>query len=282
MIAFVAAVAVLSLVIVGLIARPLVFRRGANAEVDPSQLNASLLKEEFASLENERAIGSMSDEEYRDAREDLARRLLDEASAVKKSPEAGSAARPLRTVLGVALIVPVTAGVLYAAMGTPGAIGVVAAPPAAAHQAGVEDMVGSLAAKLASNPDNPTGWAMLARSYTVLGRYDDAVAAYEKIGPDLNKNSEWLAAFADAAAMKAGGNPVGRPEELSLQALKLDPDNVLALMMAGYGAATRADFEAAVPLIERALKLVQAGSDDQRFLEDLLSKSRAKMGGTKK
>jgi len=44
----------------------------------------------------------------------------------------------------------------------------------------IEGMVGGLAARLQQNPDDYNGWMMLGRSYTVLKRFDDASAAYEK------------------------------------------------------------------------------------------------------
>lgn len=41
-------------------------------------------------------------------------------------------------------------------------------------------MVMRLRAKLEANPDNLQGWLMLGRSYTTLGRYADAVNAYQQ------------------------------------------------------------------------------------------------------
>lgn len=43
----------------------------------------------------------------------------------------------------------------------------------------VEGMVAGLAAKLEENPDNPDGWIMLVRSYSVLGKPDKARISYE-------------------------------------------------------------------------------------------------------
>ncbi len=59
----------------------------------------------------------------------------------------------------------------------------------------VEQMVQSLAARLADAPDDPQGWAMLVRSYLVLGRGDDADAAIADARTALKDNAEGLAAF---------------------------------------------------------------------------------------
>ncbi len=45
----------------------------------------------------------------------------------------------------------------------------------------IEGMVAGLAARLEKNPDDLAGWQRLARSYTVLGRLDEAQNAYEQI-----------------------------------------------------------------------------------------------------
>lgn len=45
----------------------------------------------------------------------------------------------------------------------------------------IEAMVAGLAARLEDEPDDPQGWAMLARSYMVLGRPDDARIALARL-----------------------------------------------------------------------------------------------------
>lgn len=272
MIPFFVAATLLTLLVIALITRPL-RSRAAPVALDPARLNASLLTDEFAALEREHADGAVSGSDYAQAHDDLMRRLLEEAAPYKGAR--GSASKPLRTFLAIAVLVPMSAGLLYTAIGTPEALDGAQPATVTGARPEVEKMVASLAAKLAAHPDNAAGWAMLGRSYNVLGRYDDAVAAFEKIGPQLDQNPGWLAEFADVLAMKAGGNPVGRPEQVSLQALHLDPDNLLALMVASYGATARADFSTAAPMIEHALQLVRPDSDDQRFLLALREKSLA-------
>lgn len=72
-----------------------------------------------------------------------------------------------------------------------------------ARAAMIEGMVGQLAARLAAEPDDPTGWARLVRSYMVLGRPDDAVAALAKARTALAGNAEGLATV-EAEARASG------------------------------------------------------------------------------
>ncbi|WP_341677474.1 c-type cytochrome biogenesis protein CcmI [Niveibacterium sp. SC-1] len=268
---FIAVAAALVLLVLLILARPLLTRRDARAEVDQARLNAKLIRDELAALERERADKTVSEAEYTQARDELTRRLLDEASAPPAPAVAPATGRAIRTLIAVAVLLPLSAAGLYAWLGNPAALTTSTQAPAASANHDLEGMVGGLAAKLAANPDNPGGWAMLGRSYTVLGRYPEAAAAYEKIGPTLEQNAEWLAEYADALAMNLG-SPAGRPEQLAQKALKLDPDNLLALMLSAYAAGARSDFATAVPLAQRALKLVPPNSEDARFLQGLLEK----------
>ncbi|NOQ94006.1 MAG: c-type cytochrome biogenesis protein CcmI [Methylophaga sp.] len=59
-------------------------------------------------------------------------------------------------------------------------------------------MVMRLRAKLESNPDNLQGWLMLGRSYTNLGRYSDAVGAYQQ-ALSLKPNDPEIQGLLDSA-----------------------------------------------------------------------------------
>jgi len=67
----------------------------------------------------------------------------------------------------------------------------------------INGMVTQLAARLATSPDDPPGWAQLIRSYMVLGRKDDAVAALAKARTALAGKSDGLA-IVEAEARSAG------------------------------------------------------------------------------
>ncbi len=61
------------------------------------------------------------------------------------------------------------------------------------RKAMVEGMVAGLAAKLEENPDNPEGWIMLVRSYSVLGNLDRARASYDRAAAHFEGNAAVLA-----------------------------------------------------------------------------------------
>lgn len=274
---FIIAAALIALFALALIARPFIFSRKQHDEVSMARLNARILRDEIATLERERDRGALTAAEFDAAREDIHRRLLEEGDTAAPVQRAS---RPWLTLGPVALMLPLLAVVLYLQLGTPAAV--TGNPHAAAAPNGMPDinkMVESLAAKLEANPDNPTGWAMLGRSYKVMNRFADAAAAFERIGPALEQNADWLAEYADVLAMNAGGKLEGKPEALVKQALQVDPNNLLALMLAGSGAAGRHDYAAAVGYFERALPQVAPESEDARFLKDAIAQVKGQMGG---
>ncbi len=278
---FLLAATLLTAVVLAILVLPLARRKHASG-VDRAALNARLLRDDMAALERERA--SLGEAEYQRAREELARRVIADTAPV---PTALRATGALPTVVGLLLGLPLCAGLLYELFGTPAAL---AAPRPAASVAAqgtapattsqVQGMVASLAARLAAHPDDPAGWAMLGRSYGVLGQFGKAADAYAHVGPQLEHHARWLAEYADALAMTNNGSPLGKPERLARQALAINPNNLLALMLAGYGAAMRGDDRGALPLLERASGEVAAGSEDAAFLQHVIAQVRKRMGLT--
>src|SRR5882757_579538 len=122
-------------------------------------------------------------------------------------------ARPsARLWLALATLVVVIALGGYAFTGSPrlAGIGDPPAPPveASAPQDGEREiglaqiaaMVDKLATRLKDRPDDAEGWTMLARSYAVLGRSDDALPAYRHALELRPKDAGLMADYADALA----------------------------------------------------------------------------------
>lgn len=87
---------------------------------------------------------------------------------------------------------------LAALQGDPDAAAIAALPPDG-QLAAITGMVEGLAARLAENPDDPEGWAELIRSYIVLGRTGDAVAARDEARGAFAGDQEALALIDEAS-----------------------------------------------------------------------------------
>jgi cytochrome c-type biogenesis protein CcmH len=198
---------------------------------------------------------------------------------------------PLRTSIALLCAVPLAAGLLYAVLGNRAALERAGgdAPPsqAAGHPAGaadVERMVKSLALKLEKNPDDPKGWAMLARSWKVMGRFGEAEQAFARAGKFVDGDPDVLTEYADVVAMRNGGRLEGKATDLVKKALALDPRHATALWMSGTAAYQRKDYAAAKRDWERLLAQLPADSPDRTVISanldevGLLSGKAAKPG----
>jgi cytochrome c-type biogenesis protein CcmH len=115
------------------------------------------------------------------------------------------------------------------------------------------------------------GLGMLGRSYLILGKPEEAVRAYERALSMEPQNATLMADMADAMGVRNGNSLSGAPMALIEKALKLEPGNLKALMLAGSEAYDRRDFAGALvhwqqmqkvgpadhPLVQQAALAVQ-------------------------
>lgn len=276
---FLAIAALLTLLVVGWLMRALM-RPAAGNLVSSQNLNISIYRDQLQALERDLARGALSAADYEATRDELQLRMLDDTDAGDTAP---ARATPVpragrRTALAIAVLIPVAAAGMYAWLGQPAAIDPAAAQVAANQQ--VEQMVEGLAARLKANPGDRKGWAMLARSYKVMGRLDEAEQAFLKAGDAINNDPELLVAYADLLAVRADHNIAGRPLELVQQALALDPKHPMGLMMVGVAAYRGGDFKAAVSHWEKLLTVLPPDSDDARQIESNIAEARERAGAS--
>ena len=143
-------------------------------------------------------------------------------------------------------------------------------------QQDVEKMVASLAASLEADPSNLQGWAMLARSYKVMGRPAEAEKAYDRAGAYLDGDAQLLADYADVAANNANGNFEGKPRAIIKRALKADPNNMMALWLSGTADYNQGNYKGAVQVWERLGKLLPPESEDAKMIQGAILEARDK------
>jgi cytochrome c-type biogenesis protein CcmH len=137
------------------------------------------------------------------------------------------------------------------------------------HATGVEQiaaMVDKLAERMKAQPDDPEGWAMLARSYTVLGRHGEAMKSYERALALRGNDAALMVDYADSLAMNNNRSLSGEPMKWVDKALKLDPQNLKGLSLAGTAAFLSGDYAGAVSHWE---KVVAIGPADSVFVQQV-------------
>jgi cytochrome c-type biogenesis protein CcmH len=274
---FIAMAVVLTLLALAWLVRPLLWS-AARTGVSAERLNASIYRDQIETLERDLARGVISAQDSEATKDELQLRMLDdtqEPALVQEASHSGFwTAR--RTAAVIALLFPLGAGSMYWWLGTPAAIDPVAAQKM--NDDKVAQMVDTLAARLKTNPDNPKGWAMLARSYKVMGRFAEAEQAFLKAGELVNTEPDLLVDYADLLAVRASNNIEGRPLELVNKALALNPQHPMGLMMSGVAAYRRSDFAVAVAQWEKLLAVLEPGSPDAQQVETDIADARAKSG----
>lgn len=269
------------------------------------------LKAQIAQLDALIADGTLSGEAARETRQRLEQELLAQVvlpaamppavtTAGSASPAPAAVAASGATAVAPSAVAPVTArpsrglvaGVVgfvlafgvagYALVGNrqgwsvgPGSAAAAASAPVTAEQ--IEGMLAKLVERLKQQPDDAEGWAMLGRSYSVMGRFEEAVPAFRKVVELRPKEAQGFADLADALASAKGGTMEGEPTQLIAQALALEPKNLKGLALSGSIAFNRGDMAGAIRWWEQALAEAQPEGDMARQLQAVIEETRKRM-----
>ncbi len=271
---FIVLAATLAAAVVLLLA-PVLWRGAKTGNEASDMVNAAVLRDQLTELERDHANGILTDGDRDQAKQELQRRVLEEADAASSAAAPGH--RSKRAAIMLSILLPLAATVVYLALGNPAVQHAARAPQVT--QADVETMVASLADKLKRNPDNPHGWAMLGRSYHALGRYDDAAQAFAKAGAAIDADPQLLFGYAEALARTRGGALRGEPTRLLEQALKLDPQFPAALALAGSAAFGRGDYGTAIKYWQRLQVQLPPDTDAAKALAEGIQKARSAQTG---
>lgn len=183
------------------------------------------------------------------------------------------------SLLGVFILVPILAGLIYWKVGSPDVPSVseptktMSSPMAMgansdSHEMGdLSAMAQRLAAKQEKNPDNAEGWALLAHTYVEIKQHKEAVAAFEKAVNLIPTDPQLFADYADALAVTNNGQFDAKTSELVEQALKLDPNHPKALLLAGTIAFKQANYAKAINVWEQLQPLID--KEDTALMQDV-------------
>lgn len=259
---------------------PLLRRREDGSGVGTRMSNLAILRTQLLELDADLGRGTIGAEQHASARAELERRVLEEGAVENQVVQpAGQGGRSAAAALGV--LIPAAAVSMYLWIGQPDGLRPEALPSEQhVSPAEVDEMVARLAARLEKNPEDPRGWMMLARSYYVMQRMPEAVAAYAKAADKIKDDADFYADYADALAMSQGRRIDGKPLQLIKEALKIDPGHPKALAMAGTEAFYRKDYPAALGFWEKLLPLLPPDSEMAKSVAGGIAEAR-EFGGTK-
>ena len=138
------------------------------------------------------------------------------------------------------------------------------------RQAFIESMVARLAAKMKQNPDDVEGWIKLANAYGVLGKIDDARAAWTEAAKRAPSRIDVQIDYAGALIQGRGDLTKDLPPEFP-EAVKrirtLDPENPLGIFYSGVVARAEGRPDEARALWQKVLALMPEGSPEREQLQ---------------
>ncbi|MDO8208119.1 MAG: c-type cytochrome biogenesis protein CcmI [Gallionella sp.] len=255
---------------------PLWRKKAANNDVLRDAANLAILRDQATELEADLNNSLLTQESFEQGRRELQVRLLDE---VKTTDAPATAPRNPARILAIvlALLIPLGSVLLYLQIGNFKALLPQQQQGEGAEGFGVlrsEAALQELEAKLVKLPENPDGWLMLARSYTELQRYSDAVRAYGQLVKLVPNESQLWTNYADAMAMNNNQSLLGEPTKFINKALALDPENTTALALAGSSAMERGDYVAAITYWQKLVSLLPPDYPQIQMIHDGINQAR--------
>ena len=258
------------------------------SEDERRQANIAVYRDQLSELEADLQNGIVSEEQYAQDREEIERRLLEDTAQVRSKKTAPSTLSSRNTAYLLGLGIPFIAIIFYLQVGepdrieNPAAVGsppvTTSSAPAERSQEQIEANVAKLAKKLESNPNDAQGWTILARSYSSMEKFSEAVNAYTKATELSPKDADLWAEYAFATAMASGRSLAGKPTELINQALKVDPENAKALQLAGSAAFEAKDYKKAIDYWQRVLKKVSPDSEVGQTITERINEAKTLPG----
>ena len=281
MMAFIVSAAVLLLLAVVIVLRPLL-KVGTGTRVARDKANFEIYRDQFTELENDLKSGVLGAEQFDQAKADLERRVLEEAA--RPVEDVTGARRGRAAPIAVGVLIPVAAVLLYLQFGTPEGLNVArhaASDVSSMTAKRFQEMTEKLAARMRETPDDAEGWMMLGRAYQAIERFEEAADALRKAVALKPGNADLLADLAEALALGNGRTLSGEPTRLLDRALKLDPNNDKVLALSGSAAFERKDYKAAIRHWEALLKRPGVSSELTQALSAGIAEARALSTGKK-
>lgn len=264
---------------------PVLMKPSSDDSLGREQQNIAIAKEKKKVLEEQLAEGLLVQEEFDAGMVDLETSLaldLERQQALGSNMESGKWA-----VWVMAVFVPVLSIFMYAQLGSyevidDPSLALPRAQDQSPHGAGggpapsMSEMLDKLKAHLRENPDDYQAWFVMGRTLMSLQQFPEAVAALQRTVEINNQEPGSLLALADALAMVNGGDITGEPEKLVLQALKISPNELTGLWLAGIAADQGGRLREAYDYFTKLLPMVRADPQSTAELQTRIESLRSR------
>ena len=203
----------------------------------------AVYQDQLEELDRDVEKGILPETEAASARIEISRRLLAAADSEGEEPGIARAGRGRAFLISIAGVLPLCVVATYLAMGSPGLPG----QPYAERleqpldELPVEGLVARLEEQLKQEPDDATGWRLIAPVYMQLGRYSDAINAFGTIMQLEGRDADALAGLGEALTLSGDGMVPPPARQAFEAALGEDPAHPRARFYLALAKAQRGD-----------------------------------------
>ncbi|MFT5116520.1 MAG: cytochrome c-type biogenesis protein CcmH [Kiritimatiellia bacterium] len=271
-------------------------RRYSSADLREST-NVALYRDHLAEIEQSFVSGNINQAQYDQLIIELERNLVEDSQlsvtdAVGQEKNNGKNGYFLAAIV---VVLVVSAGGIYSQLGAYEAWQVktaldkrgdleqqylLSADPALQSQI-VEsnrELVVQLRLHVAKSPEDLQMRALLARTALGLGDYGLAIEHFQGILSQEPELSQIMAELAQAVFLKANNRVVPIVQSLVDQTLKLEPNNTIALGLAGIGAFQSEKFQQAINFWQQAIVIQGATSPNSIALQSGITAAQQRLG----
>lgn len=221
-------ITLLSAAAMGFVCFPLL-RKNVSAKSE-AYSEQTFYKARLSEIDKDLELGRLDEVSAEAAKTEEARRLI-------KSTEN---AKPLNVsttnktlVLVAALFLPLFSLPFYLSVGSPQKATVSNIVENTNAEASIEELLAVAEKRLSTHPDDSNGWKVIAPVYMRMGRFDDAIKAYESVLRVEGDSTEFLLKLTDAHIEKNQGQVNETAQNLVSRVLTIDKDNVIAKFYTG-------------------------------------------------
>lgn len=242
--------------------------------VDSETEKLAIYQLQFAELEQDLANGVLAKSYYDVARQELQRRMYHEVGHI---PHAAVGANTFvssrKLAWAILFILPLVAVLTYQKIGNPVVIKTQQTIVKNDAASEIDPILTSLREKLEKDPNDVTGWALLARANGKLRRYDAAIFAFDKAVALTPDDADLLTDYAVVIAMANNRKVTEKSQALIERALQINPRQSMALMLAASLSFEHHDYKTAITLWERLLPDLPVNSEIATSITESLARA---------
>jgi len=260
-----------------LIIIPPLLRKKKIKTFDIDQQNIEIAQQKQAELKELLANNAIAQDEFDTQLNELELTLVDDLSLTDTT-----VARPQQhnrsIIFAILVFIPIASISLYLTLGNPDALLKTTPSPIVAKNTAhkkqinsVDTLLSGLVNRLKKHPDDLSGWLLLGKSYSYLGRPNLAVDAYEKAYKLSGDTPKVILQYASALLANNKNKFNDNSKALVLKALELFPNNGDALWLAGLLKDQQQDHSSAMTYWQQAEQTMDPKSEHYKALKLMLT-----------